>query len=251
MRRAILVFALAAPVAAIALWHFSPLAAVGLVAASHALILIPTLRPTLQWLGPVMTAFETDEPELWLTIDDGPTADTPALLDMLEARGAKATFFLKGILAQAHPDLVREILRRGHGVANHSFSHPSGAFWCLPPGAIGRQIDGCNEAIKAVTGVAPSLFRAPVGTKNPAVHPALKKRGMTLVGWSARAYDTQTDDEELVVRRIVPRLAPGAIILMHQGRAPSIRFVERIVREAQDRGYRFVVPEAGRLKTKK
>ena len=71
--------------------------AIGILALSHALVLWPTLSPNSQWLGPVMTRFETDANEVWLTIDDGPTEDTPALLDALDARGVKATFFVKGV----------------------------------------------------------------------------------------------------------------------------------------------------------
>jgi len=202
------------------------------------IVMIPTLVPNCQWLGPVITRFETNESELWLTIDDGPTSDTPALLELLDARGVKATFFVKGNLAD--DATLKTITDRGHTIGNHSHSHPSGTFWCLGPRAIEREIDG---------GVPSRLFRAPVGMKNPFVHPALAKRGMRLIGWSARGFDATVSDVDRVASRIVPRLAPGAIVVVHQGREWSLRCIERVIDEAQRRGYRFVIPGEGALKT--
>ncbi|HEX6177848.1 MAG TPA: polysaccharide deacetylase family protein [Thermoanaerobaculia bacterium] len=248
MRRAILIGLVLAPVAAVAIWWlWSGWAALAVIALSHAFVLYPTLRPNAQWLGPVATRFDTNDREVWLTIDDGPTDDTSAILDILDTRKARATFFVKGTIAEAHPDRIREIVRRGHAVANHSYSHPSGSFWCLPAALIREEIEKCNRVLMAVTGAKPDMFRAPVGMKNPFVHPALG--GMTLVGWTARAFDTTTDDADLVVRRLLPDVEPGAILLMHQGRTASARMIERVVDELQRHGYAFVVPSAGRLKT--
>jgi len=223
--------------------------AIAVMALSHALVLWPTLRPNSQWLGPVITSFETSAKEVWLTIDDGPTDDTPALLDALDARNVKATFFVKGSLCAKHPERVRMMLARGHTVANHSYTHPSGAFWRLRPAAIARQVDACTAELMIITGEASRLFRAPVGMKNPFVHPTLSKRNMTLIGWSVRGFDSFGDDIERVSRRIVPRVHNGSIIVMHQGRAFSAACVSRVVEELQARGYSFVIPEFERLKT--
>jgi peptidoglycan/xylan/chitin deacetylase (PgdA/CDA1 family) len=225
--------------------------AIGIMALSHALVLWPTLRPNSQWLGPVITKFEATAKEVWLTIDDGPTDDTPALLDALDVRNVKATFFVKGSLCAEHPDLVGLMLARGHTVANHSQTHPSGAFWCLAPAAIARQIDECNAALTTITGKTPHLFRAPVGMKNPFVHPILSRRNITLIGWSVRGFDSFGDDVERVARRIVPRVDNGSIIVMHQGRDFSVACVSRVVDELHARGYSFVIPAFARLKTNK
>ena len=249
MRRLILIFAIIAPVITVLLWSTSIVAAIGVLMLSHALLLYPTLSANAQWLGPVATSFETPGREIWLTIDDGPSGDTPALLDLLDRLGVKATFFVKGILAERNADFAREIVRRGHSLGNHSYSHPSATFWCLLPHAIRREIERCNDAISAVTSSAPRWFRAPVGMKNPAVHPVLEKNGMSLVGWSARGFDSTTHDPDVVIKRILPDLRPGAIVLLHQGRESSARIIERTILEAQKLGYSFVVPEAGRLKT--
>lgn len=220
------------------------------MALSHALLLYPTLRPNVQWLGPVVTHFDTASKELWLTIDDGPAEDTEALLDLFDRLEVKATFFVKGVLAERHASLTREILRRGHTVANHSHTHPSASFWCLLPGRVGREIDVCNRVLHAITGERPRWFRAPVGMKNPAVHPALARRDMRLIGWSARAFDAVLSDPDEIVRRLLPRIGPGAIVVLHQGREHSLRVIERVVRELQERGFGFVIPRDGQLRAR-
>ncbi|HEX9458967.1 MAG TPA: polysaccharide deacetylase family protein, partial [Thermoanaerobaculia bacterium] len=92
---------------------------------------------------------------------------------------------------------------------------------------------------------------APVGMKNPFVHPILARRGLMLIGWSVRGFDSFGDDVERVVRRIVPRTGAGSIVVMHQGRHFSVACIRRVVDELQGRGYSFVVPAVGRLKTKR
>ena len=219
-----------------------------MLALSHALVIYPTVRPNVQWFGPVITRFATSANEAWLTIDDGPTEDTRAVLDLLDGHGVKATFFVKGVLTEQHPDVVREILARGHSVANHSHTHPSGSFWCALPGRVAAELDDCNRALRATTGTAATWFRAPVGMKNPAVHPALARRGMRLIGWTARGFDAVVQDPEQVLARILPELRPGAIIVLHQGREHSLRVIERVVVALKERGYSFVIPQDGQLR---
>src|SRR5205814_1865558 len=187
-------------------------------------MLIATFRPNVEWLGPVISRFKTDRNEVWLTIDDGPTDDTTALLDLLDRHGVRGTFFVKGIHAAAHPEWIREILARGHTVGNHSHTHPAGTFWCLPPRAIAREIDLCTAAIPPTT-----LFRAPVGLKNLFVHPALRKRGMRLIGFSSRAFDAVERDPDIIAARIVKSIDRGGIIVLHQGREWSLRSIEKTI----------------------
>jgi peptidoglycan/xylan/chitin deacetylase (PgdA/CDA1 family) len=250
-RRLIIAGVIVAPLIAIAIWQRSAAGAIGVLALSHVFLLYPTLRPNVQWFGPVVTHFEPEGKEVWLTIDDGPTDDTTAVLDLFDSRGVKATFFVKGMLADRYPEFINEMVRRGHTIANHSYSHPSATFWCLPPSRIAQQIERCNDSLARILGAPPKLFRAPVGTKNPAVHPTLARLGMTLAGWSARAFDTKTNDPEVVVRRIMPDIAPGVIILLHQGRRESLKMLARVIDEVHAAGYRFVIPSLDRLKTNK
>lgn len=251
MRSVILGFALVAPVLLVVAWPFSPWFGLALLFVSHALVLIPTLSPNVQWLGPVVTRFETGGREVWLTIDDGPSDDTREILDVLDAAGARATFFVKGTLARERRDLVLEILRRGHSVDNHSLTHPSGSFWCLPPARIRREIEEGATAVEEITGRPSRWFRSPVGMKNPFVHPALARRNLRLIGWTIRGFDSLRDRAEEVAARIVRHIEPGAILVLHQGRPWSARTIRAVVEAVKANGYSFVIPDDGRLKTKR
>jgi len=253
MRRLILAFAVVAPIATIALIVAGrPWTGIGVLALSHAFLLIPTLMPNAQWLGTVITRFDTKENQAWLTIDDGPAEDTDAILEVLAKHGVHAGFFVKGMDAAAFPERVRTIVAHGHTIGNHSQTHPSGTFWCLPPSRLRTEIDACSDALRAITGQSPSLFRAPVGMKNPFVHPILRERGLTLVGWTVRGFDAVRDRGAAeVARRVVRGLRPGAIVVMHQGRAWSAATLDAVIAAAHRAGYRFVLPDASRLNTKR
>ncbi|HJT16140.1 MAG TPA: polysaccharide deacetylase family protein, partial [Thermoanaerobaculia bacterium] len=129
-------------------------------------------------------------------------------------------------------------------VGNHTWSHPSAWFWAYPSPWIAEEIDRCS----AVSGNL-RWFRAPVGMKNPAVHPLLAERGMRLIGWTARGFDTFRADPARVVKRIMERVRPGAIIVMHQGRPHSLACIEAVINAVRAAGYTFVIPPDDRLKT--
>lgn len=221
-------------------------AVIGLTAlvASHLAFLWGTLWPTSRLFGPVLTRLPTQERVLWLTIDDGPSVETPAVLDLLDAHGAKATFFLVGDRALASPELVREIVRRGHGIGNHSASHPAAWFWALGPARMRDEIERAQAAITGITGTPPCWFRSVVGMTNPFVAFSLRRLGLARVAWSARGFDGVAGNVDRVIARIAKGLQPGAIVLMHEG-APHGRNVEMLdafLRLAGERGYRCILP---------
>lgn len=196
---------------------------------------IALLVPNNEWLGPVVSHFETNQKQVWLTIDDGPAPDTYALLDLLDARGVRATFFVKGKLAT--PELINAIIGRGHTVGNHTQNHPSGTFWCSSRAATAREIDECAAKIPATP-----LFRAPVGHKNRHLHKLLAERGMKLIAFSARAYDAVASDPSKIANAIAKQIQPGAIVVLHQGRPWSLDAIARTIDAIRDRGYSFVIP---------
>lgn len=228
-------------------WQFLGFVALNTVL-SHAMLVYATLRPNDEWFGPVVTRFETGANEIWLTIDDGPTPDTPAILDLFDRYDTKATFFVKGVLAQQHADFVRELISRGHSVGNHSQTHPSATFWCAPPNRVRAEIDECNRVLESITGAAPRWFRAPVGHKNPWVHPALARHSMRLIGLGARGFDAVVSDPDRVLGSILPNVKPGAIVVLHQGREHSLRVIEHVIASLHGRGYAFVIPRDEQLR---
>jgi peptidoglycan/xylan/chitin deacetylase (PgdA/CDA1 family) len=183
------------------------------------------LKPSARGLGPVVTHFATQNREIWLTIDDGPDPEsTPKVLALLEAHGAHATFFLIGEKVQRHPELIAEILRHGHTIGNHTQTHPLRSFWLASAKRTAKEIDTCAETLRAAGVTQNGLFRSPVGLKNHALYPLLAQRGLDLVLWSARGYDTICGDPAKVISRITARLRPGAILLLHENAAnPAAR----------------------------
>ena len=213
---------------------------------SHVTLVWATLRPQSRLLSPVLTRLPITQRAVWLTIDDGPSLQTAAMLDVLDAHAAKATFFVVGDRARALPQLIAEIVRRGHTLGNHSATHPSAWFWALPPARMRREIDSTQALLAQLTGAPPSWFRAVVGMANPFVAAALKRHGLARVAWCARGYDAVAADPEKVVARIQRGLRPGAIVLLHEG-APHGRNVETLtllLQRLDTLGYRTVLPES-------
>ena len=106
-----------------------------------------------------------------LTFDDGPDpAMTPQVLDLLDRHGAKASFFCIGERAAAFPHIVREIVRRGHSVENHSHSHPIG-FACYSIGGLRREAARAQATLTEISGTPPQFLRAPFGLRSPLLDP--------------------------------------------------------------------------------
>jgi peptidoglycan/xylan/chitin deacetylase (PgdA/CDA1 family) len=246
-RRLIFGFALFAALFFLAEVAFYPLLALGILFLSHLLILYPTLVANCQWWGPVITDFETTRREVWLTIDDGPDPlHTPRLLEILRRFEAQATFFVIGERAAEFHAELEAIRGAGHEIANHTASHPSGTFWCLPPSRIAAEIDQCD--------VSARYFRAPAGLKNFFVHPALARREMQLVGWTVRGLDTVSKEAEAVATRILRGVRPGAIVLLHEGHRIATdpdfhpRCLELTLAALTKANYRCVLPRPKQLR---
>jgi peptidoglycan/xylan/chitin deacetylase (PgdA/CDA1 family) len=256
-RSLVLGFAFVAPLISLALIGTNVWLALAPIFVSHMLMLYATLVPASQWWGPVYTSFATTKREVWITIDDGPTpAHTLQFLEILKQFDARATFFVIGEKAEQHPHLVTEILAHGHTLANHTHTHPSRMFWCTLLPKIVREIDSCAATLRTTAERPAEFFRAPVGMKNPFVHPVLARRGLRLIGWTVRALDTVLRDPARVAARVEKRARPGAIIVLHEGRHTNTdaslgpRCLELTLQRLAARGYRFVIPAAEQLRTR-
>jgi peptidoglycan/xylan/chitin deacetylase (PgdA/CDA1 family) len=254
MLRPVVLVSLLGKLIAVVLWSFAscPRIATGFFFGPDIFLLYHHFVPSAQGLCRVFTRFATDRAEIWLTIDDGPDPDdTPRILELLDRHQARATFFLIGARAARWPELVVEILRRGHEVAHHTHTHPVATFWCASPARINSELDDALVALRTA-GASPRRFRPPVGIKNIFLADALKARGLQCVGWSVRSGDCQNRRAETVVATVVRRLAPGAIILVHEGpsvsRAVRVRAIELLLEALAARKFTCVVPAAERLR---
>ena len=191
-----------------------------LVVADHLLVMGVGLWPRSRWLGPNWTLLpeaSTARNEIALTIDDGPDpVVTPQVLDLLDRYRIRATFFCVGMRAECHPDVCREIVRRGHAIENHSQRH-SHAFSVLGPGGLMNELQASQETLTRISGQRPQFFRAPAGLRNMFLDPALVQLGLRLTSWSVRGFDTRVKDAERVKNSLVRGVRPGAILLLHDG----------------------------------
>lgn len=196
--------------------------ALGAIAADHLLLATCGLLPRSAWLGPNWTRLPAAAAAaglIALTIDDGPEPSiTPRVLARLDEYGAKATFFCIGERVARHPDLAREIFRRGHAIENHSQRHPN-HFSLLGPRRIAREVLEAQETIAAVSGASPIFFRAPAGLRNPLLEPILSRLGLRLASWSRRGFDTVRRDAGSVFTKLSRGLRAGDILLLHDGHA--------------------------------
>ncbi len=180
-------------------------------------VIVCAIAPFLPGTGfffPVVAKGNTGRRQVALTFDDGPDPHTtPLLLDLLARYCLTATFFVTGSRAERYPHLIHMILDHGHTVGNHTFSHDCfRIFW--QPWRLAREIDTTQE-ILSQAGAIPLAFRPPVGIVTPAMGPILADRNLFLVNFSCRARDWGNRRVKGMARRVLKKVAPDDIILMH------------------------------------
>ena len=196
--------------------------ALAIVVADHLLLTIAGLWPRCTLLGSNWISLPeaaAARGEIAITIDDGPDpAVTPAVLDLLDRHGVKATFFCIGEQARRHPDLCREIADRGHAVENHSMYHRHHFALLLSKGCF-SELAVAQETLTAITGIRPTFFRAPAGLRNPLLDPVLSRLGLQLASWTRRGFDTVEQNPQTVLAKLLDGLKAGDILLLHDGNA--------------------------------
>lgn len=200
--------------------------ALGTVLADHALLMAAGLTPRSGLLGPNWTrlpATAAARGEVAITIDDGPDQRiTPRVLDLLDEKQAKATFFCIGERVQRHAELAREMVRRGHAVENHSHRHLN-YFSVLGPHALVAEVERAQDTIGITTGQQPLFFRAPAGLRSPFLDPVLSRLGLRLASWTRRGFDTVNARTDAVLGKLTRGLGAGDILLLHDGHAALTR----------------------------
>jgi peptidoglycan/xylan/chitin deacetylase (PgdA/CDA1 family) len=156
-----------------------------------------------------------DVPGVALTFDDGPHPEgTPAILDVLDAAGAKATFFMVGERVLAAPDVAAEVAARGHAIALHGHRHRN--LLRLAPAAVARDLDAGRRAIATVTGVDPVLHRPPYGIYSWPVLRLVRARGWTPLLWSRWGHDWRRwTTAAKIAAEVTEDLRAGDVLLLH------------------------------------
>jgi peptidoglycan/xylan/chitin deacetylase (PgdA/CDA1 family) len=219
----ILIVALAFGALALAFGQFFLLGIV--VGAFLAIVGFGVALPRLSLFGNFICHGNPSQKQVALTFDDGPDEkSTPALLDLLREKKVKVVFFCVGKKIAANPELSARIVREGHLLENHSYAH-SHLTNFFSFARLESELSQTQTVIEKTSGVAPKFFRPPMGLSNPRIFRAAKKLDLKVIGWSARGLDTISSDPEKIVARIVRRLEPGGIILLHDGNIPADRLI--------------------------
>jgi len=196
-------------------------------------------RPDLQLGLPRVTRGPADKKLIALTFDDAPhPLTTPLLLKALAQTGTRATFFLVGENVKRYPDLAWRIVAGGHEIASHSYSHDRLQY--LPPAAAKQDLDQADAILRRLTGRPPRFFRPPGGGFSAGVLALAASRHYTVALWSNNPGDYLIPTADGIVTRVLRKLRPGEVVLLHDAGPQTAQALLRIIPEARSRGYRFV-----------
>jgi peptidoglycan/xylan/chitin deacetylase (PgdA/CDA1 family) len=164
--------------------------------------------------GRVLEGTGVHEPAVAITFDDGPSPDTtPRVLDALRDAGVRATFFVLGKHAERHPEIVERMVRDGHEVASHGYSH--GILVFAPPQQITWELLRTQRLLQDAGAPPVRWFRTPHGFRNPFVVRVARRLGYRVVGWTKGVFDTALPGADVIAQRSLKALRPGAILLLH------------------------------------
>ncbi len=164
--------------------------------------------------------------------------DTEKLISILDEYGVKTTFFVVGEWVDKYPESVKALHDAGHEVMNHSNDHAH--FASLSPDEIVKDVTACNEKIAAVTGVTPTLFRAPYGEYDDHVIAALESMGMYTIQWDVDSLDWKDLSAQEITKRVTENVAPGSIVLFHNAALHTPEALPMIFETLQGEGYEIV-----------
>ena len=210
-----------------------------------------SMAPTGQWFGRTFTGLRPPSKQLALTYDDGPNdPHTLRLLEILARHNVRATFFLIGRYVQQRPDIARELVKAGHVVGNHTFTHPS--LTLKTSGRVKRELESCERALADAVGEHSNLFRPPFGGRRPAVLRIAHRMDLEPVMWNVTGYDWNASSVEQIESKVSSRVRGGDVILLHDGghrafgtdRSYTVAATDRLIARYKTEGYEFVtVPE--------
>lgn len=175
---------------------------------------IAPFLPEWGFFLPIISKGQPGSEGIALTFDDGPSPETtPMILQLLDSYNFKATFFVIGEKAEKHPDLIRAILAAGHTIGNHSWTHDS-LLMLRKQKTLHKDIQKSQQLLCSF-GFRPLLFRPPVGITNPLLKSVLQTENLQTVTFSCRAFDGGNKRVTGLAKRILRKISPGDILLLH------------------------------------
>ena len=206
-----------------------------------------SMAPTGQWYGSTFIGLARGAKQLAVTYDDGPNdPHTLRLLEVLARHSVHATFFLIGRYVQRRPDLVREIVKAGHVIGNHTFTHPLLIFKSATE--VRKELADCREAIHQAIGQHSNLFRPPFGGRRPAVLRIARQLGLEPIMWNVTGYDWNAPPAAAIEKKVTSQTHGGNVILLHDGghkkmgadRSQTVLATDHLISRCVSEGYEFV-----------
>jgi peptidoglycan/xylan/chitin deacetylase (PgdA/CDA1 family) len=187
---------------------------------------------------PIRTYLDRTKPMVALTFDDGPSQYTEHVVDLLRRYNCRATFCMLGNRIRPQADRVRLVAAQGSEIVGHSWDHQS--LPGLSKKKIKSELNKTNNAIEAVTGVRPALYRPPYGAISKNVRKVSKKQRLAILTWSFDSEDWKSRDTAKIFKRIKKNVKDGQIILLHDIHEPTTESVDRILPWLISKGYQPV-----------
>lgn len=164
--------------------------------------------------------------------------DTQQLIDILKTENIQATFFVVGAWVDKYPESVKALSDAGHEVMNHSATHPH--MPDLSTEQMTEEVQSCNEKIKAITGVQPTLFRPPYGDYNNAVISTMRSIGMYSIQWDVDSLDWRNPAPSEITKRVVENAQNGSIILFHNAAVNTPAALPSVIAGLKAKGFSFL-----------
>jgi len=184
----------------------------------------------------------TQEKVVTLTFDDGPDPSyTGPILDILKEKKVSATFFVLGEGVDANPDLLRRMLKEGHEIGNHGYTHDYSQRYSQYKTL--DEIRHTDKAVYAATGVHTYYYRPPGGFTSKRVTEIINRNGYEVILWSADSSDWRKPGVNRIKKNVLTNVFPGAIVLFHDGggmRSQTVEALGQVIDQLRSNGYRFV-----------
>ena len=204
------------------------------------------LSPYSQIFGKFPYKIKTEHKVVARTFDDGPNEPfTSQIIDYLDSKNIKATFFQVGKCIERYPETTSKIFRSGHTIGIHSFSHRFGTYFSQP--TYSAEIERTNALIKKQIGKEPVLFRPPWLWRQPLLFSKLSKLELLAVsGEFCSSIEVFQPSARLIAKHALAKSKPGLILIFHDGynskgadREQTVEAVKIVVEELLSKGYKF------------
>ena len=201
--------------------------------------------PIVDPAHPATAGAQIPDRHVVLTFDDGPSVWTEEILDILAARGVKATFFLIGARAADRPDLVKRMYAEGHDVGVHTFTHANLAN--VSTWRFQMELDQTQLAIAGAIGQTTNLLRLPYSSRPAAIVPSDWHAMQNAQNYRVVYADLDTNDwakpgVSAIIQAGLPKGKQGAVVMLHDGggdRSQTVAALNELITELQQRGYTF------------